>query len=179
MNPDIKFQPTDSTETKVQKVAMAMRLLGHDVPDDISDLPDFPPTTFAQLTNAIYTKRLILQRFQSLQLPLVEDMCTRPGENRPGCMSGPFMLGILVIVVLASQISWWILLLLVVFIPASAKGAVKSYDSVVFRTALSSETAFCLLYRMGQVSVTSADYRRCCYWSDSSNPTPLLFTDLT
>ena len=66
--------------------------------------------------------------------------------------------------VLGYLVSWWLLLAIPLVFIAMSHGK-KLYNRAIFRGAFESESVFCFLYRIGQISVATADFQKSFYWT--------------
>ncbi|MBA3033571.1 MAG: hypothetical protein KKF85_06130 [Gammaproteobacteria bacterium] len=162
-----KFEPDDSIDTKMAKCVSVLQARGIVVPPRVEDIPEFPCNDFDHLQQQLRDHRLLLQRFSIHRELWIEEAVTEPHQN-----SGAFPIGAVVTAVgamaLAIGVSWWFLLALILALVqfmGYAKKASVTYDQKVLRAAASSESAFCILYRLNQINLTTPDYQTAWYWN--------------
>lgn len=135
-------------------------------PRSVGEIPDFPCSDFAELSSAFKSNRLHLQRHAyELSSAVFKMLASRSERFWSDAYATSFVAIPIASVVLGYFVSWWFLLALLL-IPISMSRGKKLYNRVIFRRAYESESAFCFLYRIGQVSVMTADFDKAYYWTD-------------
>jgi hypothetical protein len=136
-------------------------------PERISEIPNLPYADFASLRAAITQRHVVLQRFSSEYGSTVFGLFAQPAERAyVKFISFVGFAAPIIGLVLAFAVSWWWVIpgiLTPIFVIREHK---KIYNGVIYRGAFSSEQGFCFLYRVGQVCLTSPDYRNSLYWKE-------------
>jgi len=135
-------------------------------PRSVGEIPDFPCSTFSELTSALRSNRLELRRHAyELSSAVFSMLANRSERFWSDAYATSFVTIPIASLVLGYFVSWWFLLVLLL-IPISMSRGKRLYNRVIFRCAYESESAFCFLYRIGQISVTMADSDKAYYWTD-------------
>lgn len=161
---------TDSLDEKVAEMVVGLRAKGHPIPQTIAAIPEFPCRTFDELQKALESGRLLLQRFSSDFDNSTFSIFATGGER---LLAKHYMVGTVLIpiasVILVFMYSWW-WLFGIAFLVIGFKKTKSLYNSVILRAAFSSETIFCYLYFIRQVSVSTPDYQQTYYWKSDEAP---------
>lgn len=136
-------------------------------PRSVGEIPDSPCSTFSELTSALRSNRLQMRRHAyELSSAVFSMLASRSERFWSDAYATSFVSVPIATLALGYFVSWWFLLALFL-IPISMSRAKKLYNRVIFRRAYESESAFCFLYRIGQISVMTSDFDKAYYWTDA------------
>ncbi len=140
-------------ELNIEQLVTNLEAGGRRAPREIGDLPDFPRKTFEELTQAVTANELHIQR---LSVELDVDLFGLLATSSERLWMRGYRLSLLVVPVfvlaLGYSVSWWFVLGLAL-IPLAIKRIKDLYAAVILHSAFHSESIFCFLYYIGQVSV--------------------------
>jgi hypothetical protein len=149
----------------IGSVATKLREAGHSVPRTMADIPGLPYESIEALKSALRAGEVRLQRFSTAPSSSTLKLTGSPMEQRLATLyaASIWLLPILCIFLAIAKSAWW--LIGCVVIPVVAFRATKRlYSRAVYRAALAGEEQFCFLYFLGEISLTSPDYRTSWYW---------------
>lgn len=161
--PGARSQTT--SEAKVLLVVNDLRAKGKQIPRAISEIPDFPFSTYSALCESIARHQVLLQRFSSNYENGIFSLLASPSERALSTFfTGLAFLLPLGSVVLAFVHSWWWLLGTLGLFAGLSRGK-RLYNRVILSSAMRSEVVFSFLYFTQQVCVTSTDFKESFYWN--------------
>jgi hypothetical protein len=153
------------TEVNIQRLVTDLEVGGRNAPRKIDDLPDFPRKTFEELTQAVTANELHIQR---LSFELDVDLFGLLATSSERLWMRGYRISLLVVPIfvlaLGYSVSWWFLLGSAL-IPLAIKRIKDLYAQVILHSAFHSESIFCFLYYIGQVSICPTDSSEVFSWN--------------
>ena len=155
----------DQINIKLNSSIELIEKQGNPIPRRIQDIPTFPYGDYEELKRSINSGEIIIQRFSNQYISAVFYLFASRFEKillNVYTVVLPFLL--LLPLGLVFLFSYYWLFLFIAF-PICLRKIKVLYNSVVFRGSFHSELAFCFLFFLGQVCLTTNDYMRCYYWT--------------
>lgn len=144
----------------IQPVVKILLKKGKVVPQTITELNDFPYSSYVEFKNAIQTKEAIMSRHAAPIYDLIEDLIESPDRKfiiNTGIMLFPISL--LLCFIGTVFISYWSIFLIIASIFIFKKNK-ELYNNLIYNSCLNSESEFCFLYFSRQISVTSTSKKK-------------------
>jgi hypothetical protein len=153
-----------SREAKIVDISNQLRRKGKNIPMAISEIPDFPFSTFDSLVDSIRSGEMMIQRFAFEYVTDIFDILADPLERM---LFTSYLIiaygGPIVSIALAIFVSWWCLIGLLSF-PIFVTRNKPLYNRVILRSGIRSEPVFCFLYYVKQISIITSDFKTKYYW---------------
>jgi len=153
-------------EQKLAQIRAALEGNGRFVPKTLAEIHGFPFDDFEHLKQLILSKKLMVQKFSFEYSPEVAELFFSKTEIRVSSfVSYGYIIGPIVAFIISFIFSWWFLIL-ALLIPLYLSSVFKNiYKNALFRTAFSSESAFCFLYYIGQISIVSDNPKKIFFYT--------------
>ena len=144
---------------------------GYKVPKEFKELINLPFKDFEELKNLVLSGRWLIQRFAFEYPSMVVNLLFSPSEKfLYTAYAYLIFIGPVFFLILSFTISWWFLVGITISPLFARTKAKKLYNTIVFRSAFSSESIFCFLFYLRQISITSLDYKVCHFYKSIGNP---------
>jgi hypothetical protein len=141
-------------EAVIDSLVSDLNQEGRRVPVRLSELEDFPYSSFSELLAALESEDAKLIRWAPAMESELFSMVASKSEKAMfhSSIAGGYV-GVLSGIVLAAIYHWWLFILVPFSYVAGASRGRSTYDKTILSTATCSEKAFCFLYFIKQVSV--------------------------
>ena len=157
-----------SADGLILSMIEGLRQDGRLAPKSVIEIPGFPYPTFEALQQAVLSRKMHLQRFS---FHYESDVFTLLASSTERFINNTYLMTMMIspvaAIVLGYLHSWWWLLAAVAGLITGSKGMKRVYNRVILSSALGSELEFCYLYFLGQVCLTTTDFRQSLYWKKS------------
>jgi hypothetical protein len=153
-----------TAEKKIMELIENFKQKDKIIPVTVGTIPDFPFGKFEELSQAILSRKILIQRFAFEYLAWLLKILASPVEKfLSNFYIALSIIGPAISIILVFIYSWWWLFGIVVFPICMSKNK-HLYNKVIVSSAVSSEVIFCFLYYIRQISLTSLDYSTTYYW---------------
>lgn len=147
-----------SSNTRLELIISEMRKNGREIPNEIWDIPEFPFQLFDELIDSVQESKVkVLRHSRSMNSSIFDVLSNKEEKILGGVGQLFFWCGVPLALVLGYFFSWWFMLLPILTFVWASKLISSSYNSAIFRSALSNEGCFCFLYYLGQISIGFTD----------------------
>ncbi|VVN40722.1 hypothetical protein [Pseudomonas fluorescens] len=155
---------TPVTETEILRIVDEMRKKGQFIPTSVATIPRFPFPTFSALQAALRDHSFLLQRFSVHFEANIFNLFASSMQQAANklYMASSFVLPIGSVALAFIYSWWWLLGVLSLFLVLGRSK--RLYNRVIYSAAFESELQFYFLYFVGQVCITSADFKESFYW---------------
>lgn len=138
---------------------------GRIIPRRLSELPTLPYKDFNKLKEMLLARRVLIQKFKFSYYGWLLRLVSSPWERfQSTFFMGMTYIGPIIAIVLCFSVSWWFLLAVIILPMKGMAWTKKHYTNQICCAALLSETIFSFLFYMGQISITSIDFKDNYYW---------------
>jgi hypothetical protein len=157
----------DAPGRALRKVVDGLRTKWGSFPERLTDIPGIRYKDLGELRTAIQQGRVVLQRFSVEYGYSIFALFARPAERAYlQFLSAISVLGPVAGIVLAFTSAWWWIIPGILTAVLGMREHTRAYNTVIYRGAVSSELAFCFLYRVKHIYLTWPDQGRSLHWKD-------------
>ena len=144
-------------EAVMESLVAELNEKGRGIPVRLSEIADFPYSTFTDLILAFENREAALLRLSvHMESALFSMVASKTEKTVFHSSIAAGYAGVLAGIVLAVIYHWWLFIFVPISYVVGAKLGKSAYDKTILNTAACSETAFCFLYFIGQVYVLRA-----------------------